>query len=146
MNIIQISIDDALDKGYLIEHQVKYALAYLLNEVKLLPIEEFENVEKDLIIEARFFSENKEVHVFKNQGKLEAVLIEDGDREDCIKEKQILMEVFGKGLIIKNYIEYDSEDNQAYISYSRPCDVDLGGEYCEWYKKRLYSECICSPI
>jgi len=119
MGFHSITVDEALDRDKLISLGIQYGLVYYLDKVKLDRIDNLE-LDEEEILEARFFSKNKEVHVFRRDGLEASLFIDEG--EEYFDDSQLLMKKFGKKIYIRNYINYD-EDNQAYIRYSRPIDV-----------------------
>jgi len=116
-----ISLAEALDKGYLKDLGLKYGLIYSYDAVQLSRIEEV-TINSETLIEARFFNEDTEVHVFRRDD-LEAVVFKETeeDKDQTFTENQLL-ERYADQLIIKNYIDYD-KDGQAYIRYSRPAGL-----------------------
>ncbi|TCS78932.1 hypothetical protein [Tepidibacillus fermentans] len=124
----KISIEQALDKNYLQDIGLIYGLVYSYNSVQLTRIEDL-LIDRETLIEARFFNEDSEVHIFKRD-ELEAVIfMETEDDLDHSFSENHLLERFGDKLIIKHYLDYD-QDGQAYIRYSRPANVIFReGEY-----------------
>ena len=79
-------------------------------------------------LEARFFGENGELHLFQNNGEPKCIIIEDNVNDtdvDILVERYKLNNRFfklGSKLLVKRYIGFD-EDGQAYIKLTRLADV-----------------------
>lgn len=109
-----------------------YALIYLISEVILKKMDKTDKVESinwDECEEARFFSENKEIHFFRVNGKLQVVKISDDPNEskmDCMQKKYELASKFrnlGKYVLVKEYLEYD-EDGQVQVAQTRLMGIE----------------------
>ena len=100
----------------------RYALIYMLSEVKLLANSINLIIDWDEILEARFFDQSGELHIFKYDNSLKAIEILEGDsKEDAISIEYELADKYkaiGIGLEVKQYIDYD-EDGQAYVELTR---------------------------
>ncbi len=87
-------------------------------------------LDMDNLIEARFFNESKEFHIF-NQDALVCVETEMEDSDQYFEEKQLLRKKFGKNITIRHYFGFDigsdnvKVDGQAYIKYSALCNCTL---------------------
>ena len=71
--------------------------------------------------EARFFSEDKELHFFDVDGKKQAVAVSDEDgKDELVKEYEIAGKFgsIGSSVFVKEYIGYD-EDGQANVVLTR---------------------------
>jgi len=107
--------------------QYTYGLAYLFSEILLGKTETIENqICWEDCIEARFFSEQEELHIFDYNGERKAVCVKDEEKEnkfEYIYEKRYkLNEYFRKNgyqyFKVKEYIGCD-EDGQAVIELTR---------------------------
>lgn len=78
----------------------------------------------DTIIEARFFSPDKELHIFPFGDEMCAVEIIKEDNDDYFEEKQMLRKRFGKSITLRYYIDYE-DDGQAYITNTVLSDCEL---------------------
>ena len=78
----------------------------------------------DNIIEARFFSSDKELHIFLFGDALCAIEIIKEEKDDYFEEKQILRKRFGKSITLRYYIDYE-DDGQAYIVNTVLSDCEL---------------------
>lgn len=80
MNCIvnKYSFDEAKERlsGY------EYALLYMISELRFCRIEELGTVDWTQCMEARFFSDNAELHLFERSGSMIAVELSDGDEKD----------------------------------------------------------------
>lgn len=115
--VAEIEISKALEnrKNY------EYALVYRLSEVILCRMEQLEEFDLKECMEARFFSKDKELHIFEAEDEKCAVEITDNGREDCILKKYELAPKFseiGKNLVVQEYLDYD-EDGQAVVALTR---------------------------
>lgn len=102
--------------------QYEYALIYMISEIRLVCTKDAETLNWTECIEARFFSDDKELHIFEQDGEKVAVEVYDtGEPQDEIIKEYPLAHKFhymGKKLYVKEYIEYD-EDGQAYVALTR---------------------------
>ena len=107
--------------------QYRFGLVYQLEKILLGEVEKIRSeIVWEECLEARFFSEEKELHIFDYNGKYIAVCIEDqeGSRESILEGKLIkLSNQFHKqsgfdAYKVKKYIHYD-EDGQAVIELTR---------------------------
>ncbi len=108
---------EALKKDYWIRNGYRYLWKQELSCVFLGRIEDAGDLEEENLLEARIFADGKELHLFYFEDQLRAVVTTAGEEEDCLEERQILRERFGKSLTIRHYIGYE-EDGQAYIMRS----------------------------
>ena len=99
----------------------EYALLYMISEIILCKTEELTGINWDECQEARFFSEEKELHVFETESGMDAVEISDSSSLDIIIKEYLLDNRFsniGHSILIQEYLEYD-EDGQAYVANTR---------------------------
>ena len=91
-----------------------YAYAWIqeCDRVVLGKISEIE-MNLDNVIEARLFSTEKELHVYDQDG-LKAVETVCESDDDFFEEKQLLRKKYGKSIMLRNYVDYET-DGQAYI-------------------------------
>ena len=59
------------DTGY------RFALAYMISELRLMPVEDWTGIDLDECLEARIFGENAELHIFREDDKWMAVEVQD---------------------------------------------------------------------
>ena len=73
-------------------------------------------------LEARFFSERAELHLFERDGDMQAVEIADdgSDKDTFIKKYQLdsKFAAMGRNIYVKEYLDYD-EDGQINVSLTR---------------------------
>ena len=103
-----------------------YALLYKLSEIILCKTEELQENSLQEYTEARFFSKEKELHIFETEDGKRAVVVSDENEEDCILKKYEIAQKFskvGKTLVVQEYLEYD-EDGQAFIALTRLKDIE----------------------
>lgn len=74
----------------------------------------------DEITQIRFFSERAELRLFRRDGALQAVLLEDDSEGDCLDKTFPLAHngAFGTWLTVREYLDYD-EDGQLFVKASR---------------------------
>lgn len=106
----------------------RFVLAYMISELRLMPFEDWKAEDLDECLEARFFGEDEELHVFQKDDRWKAVTVQDlsyGDDEDVTVKNYAFVdraykirhncqvEVRGyKEIIVREYIDYD-QDGQA---------------------------------
>ena len=103
--------------------EYEYALVYMMSEIKLC---EASKIADDFMweecLEARFFSKEKELHVFDGEDGKKAVIILETDTENTqIKRYELNGKVSPsdkKALLVTEYLAYD-EDGQAYVELTR---------------------------
>lgn len=119
------SVQEALVKS----KSYSYALLYYMSEVKLMEWGEAQDensVNVEELLEARFFDDKGEIHIFEGNSGLNAIEISETDEEvDAIEETYPIRSIFDwtkthkkPQLVIKKYIQYDS-DGQAYVAACR---------------------------
>lgn len=104
----------------------KYALVYCLSEVKLCRTEQLKDADFEECTEARFFSEDRELHLFETEEGMCAVEVFDDGVSDFVLKKYKLASRFsenGKTLVVKEYLNYD-EDGQAVVGLTRLMDLE----------------------
>ena len=116
-----LATDKLLEIGY------RYAFIQRIGSVYIGPIEKCGELDPDEILEARFFEEGKELHVFSYEGTLLGVVTESESGDEYIEEKQILREKYGKTLTLRGYLIYDENDNQARIGHTVFTNYEGGG-------------------
>lgn len=109
---------DELDKKV---KEYEYVLLYMISEQKFCRIEELPETDWEECIEARFFSEQGELHVFDADGQKKAVAVED-DGDDLVFEKLYRLDgkyrKLGKYIVVQEYLNYD-EDGQLVVELTR---------------------------
>ena len=125
------------DAGY------EYALVYMASELKLIPFEKWESIDREECLETRFFGEKGELHLFREGDEFLAAAVQDlTDAEDASAQdpaaeadsnvqvyatidrvhsirKNCRREVPGRtGIVVREYIGYDA-DGQAYTVRTR---------------------------
>mgnify|MGYP004496452399 FL=1 len=101
--------------------EYQYALLYMISEVILNKTELLGEINWEECMEARFFSEDKELHFFDVDGKKQAVAVSDEDGNDeLVKEYELAgkFRAIGSSVFVKEYIGYD-EDGQANVVLTR---------------------------
>lgn len=99
----------------------EYALLYNISSLVLDKNENIGMIDWEECMEARFFSSDRELHVFERNGKKEAVEVIDTDGQDMITKRYALSRKFeklGKAVLVREYLSYD-EDGQTFIALTR---------------------------
>lgn len=127
-----------LNKEMLIKLGMEYAIVYNFDKVITDHISNI-RLDYDNIIEAIFFNDNAEIRVF-GEDYITGTIFKEHKDSKCIDGTYRLYprycegkqgKNYAKELLIKKYISYD-DDNQAYISYLKPCKwIFAGGEIDE---------------
>ena len=116
MKNLNLTVKDALEKGSL------YPFAYIrrLSSVSLGRAPQAPDA--DELIEARFFGPEGEIRVFRADGGLNAVALqEEPDEPACDQSYVIANPRFGKTLTVRNILAAD-EDGQYYVAAARLLD------------------------
>ena len=99
----------------------EYALRYMVSEMILTETVSLSEINWEECVEARFFSEEKELHFFRQDDRMRAVEVKDKDGRDEIVKSYDLANKFqktGRQVKVKQYIDYD-KDGQANIVLTR---------------------------
>lgn len=105
--------------------EFEYALLYGISDVKLARTEELEGIDWEECREARFFSKDRELHVFEVGDGQQAVLVSDDNEEDRIVKQYEMAPRFrgiGRVLDVVEYLIYD-EDGQMRVGLTRLAGV-----------------------
>ena len=101
--------------------EYQYALLYMISEVILNKTELLGEINWEECMEARFFSEDKELHFFDVDGEKQTVAVSDEDgKDELVKEYELAgkFRTIGSSVFVKEYIGYD-EDGQANVVLTR---------------------------
>lgn len=103
--------------------EYEYALVYMMSEIKLCETSDLaDDFMWEECMEARFFSKDKELHVFEGEDGKKAVLVQETDAENMQIKKYVLNGKVSpsgkKTLLVTEYLAYD-EDGQAYVELTR---------------------------
>lgn len=112
-----ISIQDAINQI----PEYDYALIYNISSMQLCKTESLTDFNMAECLEARFFSGQKELHIFEGEAGKEAVIINDSDPTYIITKKYELANKYqtaGKYILVNEYISYD-EDGQLFVEHTR---------------------------
>ena len=124
---IEKDIKELLVTDKLVTEGYRYAFIQRIGSVYIGPIEKCGELDPDEILEARFFEEGKELHVFSYEGTLLGVVTESESGDEYIEEKQILRGKYGKFLTLRSYLVFDENDNQARIGHTVFANYEGGG-------------------
>ena len=103
-----------------------YGLLYLTGGIQLAAKPQDDQIDWEECYEARFFSTNKELHLFENNGERKAILVEDEAKDAVTVRSYKLSSKYrsvGKTVQVKKYLSFD-EDGQAYVALTRLCGVE----------------------
>lgn len=117
MHVEKISLNEAHQKA----ETYTYALLFMISKRILCKTEDLPETDWEECQEARFFSEDRELHIFEGEEGMQAVEVSDADKEDImIKEYELdrYFEELGNTLLVQEYLEYD-EDGQVYVGLTR---------------------------
>ncbi|MCD7826427.1 MAG: hypothetical protein LUH14_10795 [Clostridiaceae bacterium] len=105
-----------------------FALVYMMSEIQFGKKEDIE-VNWDEVLEARFFSEREELHLFLCEKERKAVIVEDAvdetnSTEVLTKNYRLSPKFQGEGreLAVREYLSED-EDGQMYVELTRLCGI-----------------------
>ncbi|NLB78468.1 MAG: hypothetical protein GX796_06380 [Clostridiaceae bacterium] len=124
------SVDKLLNCKFLRELGMDYGIVYHYDNVESDIIENID-MTVDNIIEARFFSEDREIRVFNDEEGLSGTVFKACENAEKFVEKYLLYprgnkrNRYADRLIVNKYISYDNEDNQAYVCYVAPAKLDF---------------------
>ena len=120
MSIEIMEVPSALRAGA----QLPFALVRSISEVTLGATPSA--VQEEDLLEARFFSADEEIRVFRQNGVLQAAARrEAGDERFLDRTYEISNPKFGSQLTIRSYMDFD-EDGQAYWNGFRLIDWEGG--------------------
>lgn len=109
------------EKAYASVRDYEYALIYMISQVKLCKTEELKETDWEECLEARFFSKDKELHIFEDEGEKKAVEVNDDGQDDIIEKKFQLDNKFkevGNCVLVQEYLAYDN-DGQVRVELTR---------------------------
>ena len=99
-----------------------YALVYNMSSLYFGKVEEIGSLDWEECMEARFFSEQEELHLFHRGEQMVGAVIGDSDDQGVILRSYQLdapwCSSYGKTVLVKEYLEED-EDGQVYVSATR---------------------------
>ena len=101
--------------------QYRYALLYMMSEIIFCNVEDIGEIDWDECLEARFFDETKELHIYEEDGRQCAVKVTAAVDDDCLIKKYELQERYyhlGRALCVCEHLQYD-EDGQASVALTR---------------------------
>ncbi len=116
----------AMDKARERISQYRYALVYMVSGIVFGNAAEIGKIEWDECLEARFFDENRELHVYEGDDGLCAVEVRKTSDEDCLMKKyELRRQYFGekKRLCVCEHLDYD-EDGQTFVALTRLAGIE----------------------
>lgn len=117
MHAEKVSLNEAHQKV----EEYTYALLFMISERILCRTKDLPAIDWEECQEARFFSEDKELHIFEGEEGMQAVEVSDTGEEDIvIKEYELdgYFKKIGNTVLVQEYMEYD-EDGQVYVGLTR---------------------------
>ena len=121
MSVAIMDVQEALERG----KQMPFALVRSLSAVSLGPSPA--EVDEEDLLEARFFSAEEEIRVFRRDGTLQAaVRRETGEERFSDRTYAVSGPGLGAQITVRSYMDFD-EDGQAYWRGLRLVDWK-GGE------------------
>lgn len=106
----------------------EHALVYLIDEILLCKVSELPEVDWDECMEARFFDKEKELHIYEEDGKMQAVEVTEMSGQNCLVKRYQLANRFKKAgnlLRVHEYLGYD-DDGQAVVELTRLAGIEGG--------------------
>ncbi|NFO88485.1 hypothetical protein FDC58_07075 [Clostridium botulinum] len=117
---------------------LKFAWINTFSDLKLIDLKNDNFIETwlDSLIEAKIFDENREISIMPYDNEDYFSVVEfDGNSKEYVEERQILNKnkspFINKNenvidmVVIRNYLNYD-DDGQAYIYYTKLCNIERG--------------------
>ncbi|MCI9101288.1 MAG: hypothetical protein HFH59_05430 [Lachnospiraceae bacterium] len=104
----------------------EYALVYMISEMLLCKTSELPKVNWEECLEARFFSKDKELHIYEEDEEWKAVEVTEENERDCLVRRYQLANRFkslGALLCVHEYLDYD-DDGQAMVSLTRLAGIE----------------------
>ncbi|HCJ58208.1 MAG TPA: hypothetical protein DHV55_13260 [Clostridiaceae bacterium] len=124
------SIEDVAKKDFLLKLGLKQGIIYNYDSVLTADIEDLDICLNNMI-EGRFFNEKREIRIFNGEDGIKGSIFDEKDEHtegEYILYNRNNDKHYAARLKVKQYIDYDDEDNQAYIYYTKPCKLIYGGE------------------
>ena len=127
MKLEQTDVSQAFDQAALEQEGYQHYLIYFLSRVETGDVKELDvNDLKEDMVEAYFFNERSQLHLFRYQGDWQAVICEAEEGDDSFDETQLLMSSdYGESMRIRHFFTFD-EDGQASVQYSKLCELRVG--------------------
>lgn len=111
-----------LQKPYQIPTGYDYALLYMISRIILCRTESLPPIDWEECLEARFFSEDRELHIFEGEDGWQEAFVQDTDEDMIlIREYELDRNRFykiGKTVLVQEYLNYD-DDGQVYVERTR---------------------------
>jgi hypothetical protein len=110
-----------LQEAYQSVKDYTYALLYMISQRILCKTEELPMIDWEECQEARFFSEEKELHIFEDEEGMRAIIVYDTDQEDIMVKEYELDNMFvslGKTVLVQEYLAYD-DSGQVSVELTR---------------------------
>lgn len=113
MKIDDLTVQEALERG----QTLPWALVRCLSQVTLGPVPT--DISQEELIEARFFSADEEIRVFRSCGQLRAVRLYAGLEDNTLEQtRHIKNSKFGRTIKVCYMLEAD-EDGQMNLTTAR---------------------------
>lgn len=114
-----INIDEAKKES----QKMKFAIGHFISDFKVGKPNEIGAFDKGDCLEARFFSKDKEIHVFRENDELICIESKDGGTfYDTEYEMENRFRLAGKYVVVRTYLDID-EDGQCIVSGTRLVEI-----------------------
>lgn len=107
-----------------------YALIYYMSSMIFAPITDIVDMNEEECLEAYFFNEKGQLHIYRNEDELTAREFTEEENLTVVEKKYGLANVFkgiGSAVIVREYLESD-DDGQMYVAYKRLSAIAHGKE------------------
>ncbi len=114
------------DKALRDIEKYRYALLYMISEIVFCRVEDIGEQDWKECLEARFFDEEKELHIYEEDGVLCAMKVVGALDEDCLIKKYELADRYcdlGRALCVCEHLRYD-EDGQVSVALTRLAGIE----------------------
>ena len=88
MRTEQVDLKEALTQKYWIENGYKYIWKQEISSVVLTSVNKADDLEEENLLEARIFTEGKELHIFRFEDSLRAVETVGNSDDDFFEEQE----------------------------------------------------------
>lgn len=132
LDLLEYNVEDNFELMEIVNIKVlkelgfKYGIIYNFDSIVTEKIEDLK-IDIGNIMEARFFNEEKELRIFRDEDEIKGTIFVEKEDTKFIEKTVVLCKrneesKYANQLRFKKYIDYD-DDNQAYIKYTKPCKL-----------------------
>ena len=123
MRTNEFSVSEVLNGHALLDKGYRYGWIQSISSVQIGDIDSLD-INSESLLEARFFNEEKEMHIFNYNDSLKAIETVLEKCDHAIEEKQILRKKYGKTVTLRNFIDFDPDDGQAFVCRTVLCGYE----------------------